>query len=282
MGNCLKDIREKLNNNEKIDFSFKSRIECIQVNEYDIYSWNKQYNQKIRDLLDTETSLLLIHPDSQNINSRKNIIKTFKNRFYLVEAIDSKEFYNLAKIFNINNLESIYNKIYRVIYQIFNKSELDKWFNAKGLKNKRDEKDKKIIAPIKAYLADLGKNVSLSLVSKILSLIKKLPKVKCYRKELFNDLCKALEKAEFQNILVYEAMKNIRNFKRRVGRKIKGKCIGTTLLTKGLEFKTVVILDAHKFKCPKNLYVALTRASKNLVIFSNSQTLSSYNNIQNE
>ncbi|MFV1977526.1 MAG: hypothetical protein ACC651_17435 [Candidatus Scalindua sp.] len=44
-----------------------------------------------------------------------------------------------------------------------------------------------------------------------------------------------------------------------MGRKIKGKCIGTTLLTKGLEFDTVAILNARKFDCPKNLYVALTR-----------------------
>lgn len=35
------------------------------------------------------------------------------------------------------------------------------------------------------------------------------------------------------------AMKDIRNINRRVGRKIIGKCIGTTLLTKGLEFNSV-------------------------------------------
>ena len=39
-----------------------------------------------------------------------------------------------------------------------------------------------------------------------------------------------------------------------------------TLLTKGLEFDTVVILNAHDFKCPKHLYVALTRAKEKKLI----------------
>jgi len=73
-------------------------------------------------------------------------------------------------------------------------------------------------------------------------------------------------------------MKNIRNVKRRMGRKIKGKCIGTTLLTKGLEFDTVAILNAHEFDCPKNLYVALTRSSKRLIVFTNNKVLSPYTN----
>jgi len=41
-------------------------------------------------------------------------------------------------------------------------------------------------------------------------------------------------------------MKKQKNILRRIGRKIFGKCMGTTLLTKGLEFDTVVILNAHK------------------------------------
>ena len=100
--------------------------------------------------------------------------------------------------------------------------------------------------------------------------------MKCYRKELFGNLCKALEQAEHKNISVYEAMKEIRNIKRRMGRKISGKCIGTTLLTKGLEFDTVAVLDAHNFKCPKNFYVAITRACKKLIIFTNNKILSPY------
>ncbi|MBM2835319.1 MAG: hypothetical protein HW406_2480, partial [Candidatus Brocadiaceae bacterium] len=87
---------------------------------------------------------------------------------------------------------------------------------------------------------------------------------------------RALEQAEHKGISVYEAMKEIRNIKRRMGRKVNGSCIGTTLLTKGLEFDTVAVLDAHKFKCPKNFYVAITRACRRLIIFTNNKILSPY------
>ena len=65
-----------------------------------------------------------------------------------------------------------------------------------------------------------------------------------------------------------------RNHIRRVGRKLYGRCIGTTLLTKGLEFDTVIVLNAHEFTCPKNLYVALTRASKRLIVCTKNSILS--------
>ena len=67
-----------------------------------------------------------------------------------------------------------------------------------------------------------------------------------------------------------------RNKIRKIGRKVDEKCIGTTLLTKGLEFDAVIIVDAHKFRCPKNLYVAMTRATKKLIIFSKENILRPY------
>lgn len=279
LGEKLMEIRSKLENGKDIDLNqYKSGIEILQIAENDIYSWDEQYNKRIRALLDSERSLLIIYPVSQNINARKKLVKTFQNRFYLVEAMDGNDFYNFSKNFDDSDPTSIYIKLHEIIYNIFNKSELNKWFNDNDLKNKRQETDKIIIAPIKDNLDKLNQEISFILVSQTLRQIKNIPNIKCYRKELFYDLCKALEQAEYQKISVYEAMKNIRNVKRRMGRKIKGKCIGTTLLTKGLEFDTVAILNAHKFDCPKNLYVALTRASKRLIVFTNNKVLSPYKN----
>lgn len=70
-----------------------------------------------------------------------------------------------------------------------------------------------------------------------------------------------------------ERMKTYKNKIRIVGRKVKGKCIGNTWLTKGLEFDDVIILDAHKYKDCNNFYVAVSRACKNLYIFSETSTL---------
>jgi|AntAceMinimDraft_9_1070365.scaffolds.fasta_scaffold06536_2 DNA helicase-2/ATP-dependent DNA helicase PcrA len=277
LGDALKEIRSKLEKEINIDLSqYSSVIEILQIAENDIYSWNEKYNKRIRELLNSENNLLFIYPQSENINARKKLVKTFQNRFHLVEAMDGNDFYNFSKIIDEVDPTSVYNKIYRIACNIFNKSELNNWFNRNQLKKKRHEKDKKIIAPINNTLEKLSQKVSFVLVSQILKQIKNIPNIKCYRKELFYDLCKALEQAEYQKISVYEAMKNIRNAKRRMGRKIKGKCIGTTLLIKGLEFDAVAILNAHKFSDPKNLYVALTRASRRLIVFTNNKVLSPY------
>lgn len=89
-------------------------------------------------------------------------------------------------------------------------------------------------------------------------------------------MVKALELAHAEENTVYESMKKNRDILRRVGRNIKGRCIGTTLLTKGLEFDVVIILNAHLFTSPKHLYVALTRASKKLIVISQNSTLNPY------
>ena len=86
-----------------------------------------------------------------------------------------------------------------------------------------------------------------------------------------------MKNADLEEITVYESMVNSRNLIRRIGNRVEWKCIWTTLLTKWLEFDTVLILNAHKFNCPKNLYVAITRASNKLIIFSESNILSPYN-----
>ena len=145
-----------------------------------------------------------------------------------------------------------------------------KWIN-----KKIKEKDKKTIDPIRKNLEIIqnSDSINLTLVVLILNQIKNLPKIRCYRKELFSDMCKALEIAGNSRMSVYESMKKIKNRKRRASKRIKGKVIGTTLLVKGLEFETVVVLNAHKFKDRQNFYVAITRASKKLIIFTNKNTL---------
>lgn len=276
LGKCLMEIRKKLEKKEGIDLNtFKHTFEVINVKEEDIFKPVTCYNEKIWNLLN-ENNLLIIHPESENINIRKKIIKIFNNRIYLVEAIDEKDFYKFSKSFDNSTPDSIYRTIYDFICKVFNKSEIKKWFNENVLIKKKDEEDRKIIEPIRKNLEKLQHNGFFILIASILKQIENLPNIMCYRKELFYDICKALEEAGCNGISVYEAMKKIKNRKRRMGRKIRRKCIGTTLLIKGLEFDTVAVLNAHKFEDPKNLYVALTRSSRNLIVFSNNAVLSPF------
>lgn len=277
LGECLKQIRTLLEEKREIDLDlFNSYIETLVISENDKYITRTNYNIKIWSLIQDD-NVLIIHPESSNKNARKKFVSLFKNKCFLVEAIDDKDFYKFSKEFDKMNLSNFYNILYKIIPKLFNgETSRNNWFNKDGAKRKISESDRNIIRPLIAYIEKIKQKFSFSVISEILKKIEKLPGIKCYRRELFWNLCKALEQAEYKSISVYEAMKEIRNIKRRVGRKISGRCIGTTLLTKGLEFDTVAVLDAHKFKCPKNFYVAITRASKKLIIFTNNKILSPY------
>lgn len=275
LGADLKSIRDKLIGKNEVDLTKYSSIELKLINEQDLYNPMTNYCQQIRNLL-KEKNVLLLHPDSTSVYPRLKILKTFNNRFKLVEAIDDKEFYTLAKEADLLTRENIRINLLVICKKLFNKTGVDYWFNEKGLKKKKKPEDKAQIISIEGQINLLEKKFSLFQFAKLLKDVKTLSEIKCYRKELFITFCKAIEDAELQQISVSESMNNKRNQTRRIGRKIYGKCIGTTLLTKGLEFDTVAILNAHKFECPKHLYVAMTRASKRLIVFTDKSTLNPY------
>lgn len=274
LGADLQRMRQKLIETNQIKISDYKSFEANFHAERDLYDFRKDYSRKLWRIISREKSLLIIHPVSHNLNARTKLVKQFKNSFYLVEAMDAKDFYSLAKKIDESSSASIYSVIHEISLILFSKSKTDVWLGGRKLKNKRDFKAKVILEPLKQIIEKLEKDFQLRFVAKALRLIKELPENKCYRNELFHDLIKAIEQADINDKSVFDSMKEIRDSKRHIGRNVSGKCIGTTLLTKGLEFDTVIILNAQRFKCPKNLYVALTRASRRLIIFSNRDEIS--------
>jgi DNA helicase-2/ATP-dependent DNA helicase PcrA len=272
LGNQLKKIRKKLINKESLDLNSFNAIEFVQLRKGDLRNFRSDYYRKIWSLVN-EKSLLIIHPQSANIIPRIKFVQSFKNNFRLLESIDDKKFYSLAKKIDDSENEHIIIIIKEICLEIFNKTEIKKWFNDRDLKRKSKQEDKILIEPIKNIFDSLKSEISFSKIAKSLDLISKLPGIICYRKEIFNNITSALIEAKSESLTVLEAMKKRRNKIRVIGRKVYGKCIGTTLLTKGLEFETVVILNAHTFDCPKHLYVALTRASKRLIVISEQNIL---------
>lgn len=275
LGLDLKKVRESLIKQEKINLSQYPSIETFIIEEKDLYLPYKAYYKEIAKLLNEE-NLLILHPDSTSINPRLKLVKQFNNRITLIESIDDKEFYKISKIADEITTENIVAKLKDLSYRLFNKTGLGIWFNVKGFKKKKTEKDRESVKHLELLIDELKEEVSYSKISFFLIRVKELQGVKSHRKELFSSFMKSLRDSDENKISVLVAMSNSRNSIRRTGRKVLGKCIGTTLLTKGLEFDTVAIINAHKFNCPKHLYVALSRASKRLLVFTNKSNLLPY------
>ncbi len=103
----------------------------------------------------------------------------------------------------------------------------------------------------------------------LLETVKESPGTAIYREELLREMQKTLRN---YNPVNGDALRStawkVRDQARQFGRRLHGRLVSRTLLVKGLEFDHAVILNADYFDDAKNLYVALTRGSKSLIVLS--------------
>lgn len=269
-------------------------IEICQVN-YEAMSFAREYYVALRKIVEMYdcNSLLILFPSyvdergvfKGRIGDRVKIKDGFDfgNRFLLTEAIDDRSFYSSA-----SRVDEIIQKISsprvkmkeKKIYELFdamsfNKTDLDDWFDrdhdCRLIDKKKDNKVKsdKLAFIVRQFIEKPSKRGVLALLSFFMKDAGMKPK----RYEIVFGILSCLKNYPEADMTVLESMKEVRNTVRRSGRKIQGRCIGTTLLTKGLEFDTVIVLDAHRFEDSKNFYVAISRACKHLVIITKNPVL---------
>lgn len=279
LGRSLSQIRELLLNRYPINLNnFCPHIKVIVDTENNFLVARSISKQKIWDELNNKNtdSLLIIHPTSTSVNPRIKFVQQF-GVVRLIESIDDKDYYKFSSYFDNLTGQNLINKILEFTKIILSKTVINQWFNDNGvLKNKRSPEDKLVSIKLQNVIDLIIQNKSFKNIAILISEIAKLPNNKCFRVELKKDMIRALELAYVDDITVYDAMRKNRDILRRVGRKVKGKSIGTTLLTKGLEFDTVIVLNANLFQDPKHLYVALTRASKKLIVITQHPILNPY------
>ena len=94
-----------------------------------------------------------------------------------------------------------------------------------------------------------------------------------HRPEMLEALCEAAVLAGKDTTrTLTEAAAYVREKRANGGRKLGARSIGSTLLLKGMEADHTVVLDADKMK-PRDLYVAISRASRSLTVVSRSPVL---------
>lgn len=272
LGNDLKSIRQELlrNNTIAIDSYNNIIIETITGTIYD----DPNYKSKLYATLNDGNVLLIAHGQ---INQRKSLRRSLGSRYriQLLEAIDDKSFYSIAKDLDVLLTSGVqFSKFITIAKKLFASTDIDFWFNNNGLKRKSDPIYKQISESILPFVTHLvNSSACYDDLYQLFYKLKNTFHLNCWRADLLRSIIVALKNASSNNIEVKKAMDEHKNHIRVVGRKVYGKCIGTTLLTKGLEFDNVVILDAQNFTDKKNFYVAITRACKKLTIFTTNTTL---------
>lgn len=288
LGKEILQIRELLQNRQNVNLQQYKHIQFIHTQKNDLY-WHRKSKTdippKILQILYTylnnkyKGNVLIIYPISHNKKAR---IKLTKNMFNLgmLESIDDSDYYDTVNAFENNNGQELFAAIINFLKETCSASSIDDYVNSDGRFKDRIRKPEKLLV-----LQEL-KNVTNPLLTQksyagILSCIKQIRnilKIKVARKDIYYTIERILTDSTQRNVTLIESLKLNRDKVRRLGRNIQGKFIGTTLLTKGLECETVIVLDAHRFPDEKHLYVALSRCSQRLIVASETTVLSPYKN----
>lgn len=290
LGEEILQIRELMRDKQDIDLRQYKHLKFIQTNRNDLY-WHRKSKtdippkiiQILYKYLDNkyQENVLIIHPISHNKDAR---IKLTKNLFNLgmLESIDDSDYYDTVSTFENKSGQELFTAIIHFLKQTCAASSLDDYTNSDGSFKERIRKPEKllILQKLKNVANLLQTQKSYALISSCIKQVRNIIKINVARKDIYYTIERVLMDADQRNISLIESLKLNRDKVRRIGRNIQGKYIGTTLLTKGLECDTVIVLDANKFPDEKHLYVALSRCSKNLYVVSETPILSPYKSRQ--
>ncbi|MFA6832869.1 MAG: UvrD-helicase domain-containing protein, partial [Bacteroidaceae bacterium] len=279
----------------KSNFSANLIVEQCKPN---LGEHSPEYSRWLRCIFEKydNESLLVIYPSYKHNNTYGQLVLKgilsdriklkskidFNNSYRILDAIDSSEYYRCAKKID-KYLENCRNgrRIKRIarLYDIMdglhiNTTSLNKWINKK--ENRFTSRTKKY-APDSEHLKYLfdkyEKSININNLILLINFIFNLSDMKCHYKGLYYELKHSAEISISESITMFDAMKVLKSKIRHIGRKVDGRCIGTTLLTKGLEFDTVIIYGADKFEDSKNSYVAISRACRRLVLLTETTTI---------
>lgn len=290
LGNKILNIRMTLLSNKssiKLIDDEKSHFRVFTISSVQDSIYYKRIGEFLRSL--EGNSILVIIPTY--IDRRKGIMRggiddrallrkqlVLNHHYNLIEAIDDRSFYSLAKdadelFSSISRARKKIDRIYDYLVKLrINKTDLNEWFSNNRIKYKRAPytgPSNKLREVCQMFISTPHAGTLLS----ILSVVTEIIKLSSRRPELLTSIKRSLQRSHQNGDTVYKNQCQLKNEIRMIGRKIEGRYIGTTLLTKGLEFDTVVILSAHLIPDKRNFYVGISRACKNLYLLTENTEL---------
>lgn len=275
LGYDLASIRSKLEAKEDVDLRNYRSIEVTIGDKNDYAKPKNDYRRRLYTEL--KNDVVFIHPNSTSVEPRKNVVMKYP-QLQLLESIDDKDYYKWCHQFDSLSGQPLIKSIGNMMRTVCSKQSITYWIRKDGgLVRKKNQYDMDDYCHLSTLVSSLHKKKSYGTIARFVKYLYDLPIVTVYRKSFVMDIYHVLLDADRLGLSSTEALVRNRNIMRRKGRKVHQKSIGTTLLTKGLEFDNVVVLNAQEFKDPRHLYVALTRCCKRLVVITDNYVLHPYN-----
>lgn len=260
LGQWLLDIRHKLKNGSAIDLNNSpAEVEWVQIS----------------DANDTENLLKAAQAKVPNKGGSAMIICSGKNKkrqqeiarhtpgATVIENVDLTDFISFAESFSFNATDATDDLIDFA-------ATVMTGIGAKSLKKRVDSLIKgsarKPANVAESAVVQFNENPCPKTANTMLVELNKQTGVRPHRPAILSACLRTLnscsDSGEFRELAV-----QVRERQRVVGREVKGRIVGSTLLLKGLEADVAILLDTDDFS-RQDLYVALTRGARKIVVCS--------------
>lgn len=260
LGEWLISIRANLSNKQPID------LKSAPAEHLEIKPIKNHFNIDLSFLYQTKGSVLLIG-DSKNDSQRINLAKTYK-QICFVEPLELKNLIRFAEKFdNSSDPETSLNLIFEMVKDIMTYTQIPNL--KKRLTSISARRNQKEISKLEKLCIEYKDKPCHSLAADIIKKFSENPKCHVYRRTIFKAVIQIFKYSIENNCSVLESAITYREQNRRKVQVLPRIAIGSTLLLKGLEADTVVITNYDQL-ChdPENLYVALTRGARKIILFS--------------
>lgn len=213
---------------------------------------------------------LLVIGDSQDAPSRHQLAGELEG-VTVVEPVDLKEMTEFARTFDLTASNALARLVYfaeTIISNVGAKELLKRVGTLVGERVRQEPTSSE-----RAAIAFTQRRTHDAAAS-MLGVLSTSTGAHVYRPTVLNAFLRALDLARrVQGVSLHEAAVRVREQNRLSGRPMPKRAIGSTLLLKGLEAEGVVVLNGDS-QSARNLYVAMTRGSKSVIVCSRCPVLS--------
>lgn len=266
LGGRLVKLREQLEASANLDFSVDGNgISRKWLPDQDGPRLTAISNLCL-DTMDLEGTLVVV-AQSASDSARATIAKRLaKQKFSVVEPVSSKTLAKHAKAIAQATDETRLEAVVKLLQACVVGVRRD-FIDAVTSHRKGGHAGRNKFGNLVDVGDSVGKPDGLNHVFELVDGLLRRDDVYPYRQELLSAMLSALRVAQLEAVPLIEAAADVQNKFRHLGRNIPRRCIGSTLLLKGLEFEHVVIVQ-HEGMTREDWYVALTRATKSVTVLS--------------
>jgi hypothetical protein len=266
-GRWLLEVRVSLLSRQQIDLrTAPPEVQWVQLDGNDDHA---KLLRASREKSPVEDGGVLIIGESINADSRYRIASAVHGAV-TVEAVDLRDLIDFANRFVLSN-DTAFTEIATFAQSLMtNVGANDLVTRVQTLLRGTARKEP---SDVERTAIKFVQNPTFSHAVDLLVEINKQPGVRPYRPAVLRACIKAMQLCQSSTNLTFaEAAVRIREQNRILGSPLPKRAVGSTLLLKGLEADVAVVLNADKLDV-RNLYVAMTRGCRRLIICSKSPIL---------